>query len=185
MNLKPIKICSICKDPFKPFNSMQKVCSTKCAIILSKIPKKTKEDKEKMKIMIDNTTTVPQLLKKLEFEFNRFIRLRDLGNECISCNKQLKDIRDFHAGHYFSAGNHANIRFNELNVHGQCVECNTHLHGNLIKYRRKLQNKIGVENIEILDDIAYTPKKWNKEELIKLTKIYKLKNKIHEKEKNN
>ena len=181
MNLKPIKICSVCKDPFKQtYSSTQKVCSYKCAIILSKIPKKTKEEKERKKIMIENITTIPQLIKKLEFEFNRYIRFRDLGNECISCDKKLKDIRDYHAGHYYSAGHHSNIRFNELNVNGQCIECNTHLHGNLIKYRSKLISKIGLEEVEELDKIAYLTKKWNREELEKLFKIYKLKNKINE-----
>lgn len=181
MNLKMTKICVVCKDPFKlTFTTTQKVCSTKCAIQLAKKPKKTPEDKERMKIMIENTTTVPQLLKKLEFEFNRFIRLRDLGNDCISCNKKLTDIKDFHAGHYYSAGHHGNIRFNELNVNGQCIECNTYLHGNLIKYRPKLAVKIGCQDLEKLDEIAYLTKKWNKDELIKLTKIYKLKNKIKE-----
>lgn len=181
MNLKPIKICVVCKDPFKQiYSTTQKVCSHKCAIILSRIPKKTKEEKERKKIMIENTTTIPQLIKKLEFEFNRFIRIRDLGNECISCNKKLNDIRDFHAGHYYSAGHHSNIRFNEKNVHGQCIECNTHLHGNLIKYRSKLKNKIGEQDLHDLDEIAYLTKKWNRDELIKLFKIYKLKNKINE-----
>ena len=181
MNLKLIKICTVCKTPFKlTYTTTQKVCSTKCAIVLAKTPKKTAEEKNRMKIMIDNTTTVPQLLKKLEFEFNRFIRIRDLNNSCISCDKKLTDIRSFHAGHYYSAGHHANIRFNENNVHGQCVECNTHLHGNLIKYRPKLEAKIGIQELEKLDEIAYLTKKWNKEELIKLTKIYKLKNKINE-----
>ncbi|CAB4151747.1 Bacteriophage lambda NinG [uncultured Caudovirales phage] len=181
MNLKPIKICSVCKDPFKQiYSTTQKVCSHKCAIILSRIPKKTKEDKERKKIMVENITTIPQLIKKLEFEFNRFIRFRDLGQDCISCDKKLKDIRDYHAGHYYSAGHHSNIRFNELNVNGQCIECNTYLHGNLIKYRPKLENKIGNENLHYLDEIAYLTKKWNRDELIKLFKIYKLKNKINE-----
>jgi hypothetical protein len=183
MNLKLIKKCKVCQTPFKPvYSTTQTVCSTKCAIQLSKIPKKTKEEKERMKIMIENTTTVPQLIKKLEFEFNRFIRLRDLGNECISCSKKLNDIREYHAGHYYSAGHHANIRFNEMNVHGQCIECNTHLHGNLIKYRPKLALKIGCIELEKLDEIAYITKKWNREELVKLTKIYKLKNKMKEME---
>lgn len=179
MNLKLIKKCVICQNHFQPiYSTTQKVCSTKCAIILSKIPKKTKEDKERLKIMVDNTTTISQLKKKLEYEFNRYIRKRDLGLECISCNKKLTDIRDFHAGHYYSAGHHSNIRFNEKNVNGQCIECNTHLSGNLIKYRSKLEERIGIDELENLDDIAYLTKKWSRDELIKLTKIYKLKNKI-------
>ena len=181
MNLKLTKVCVVCKTPFRlTYTTTQKVCSTKCAITLAKTPKRTPEEKNRMKIMIENTTTVPQLIKKLEFEFNRFIRIRDIGNGCISCSKELKDIRDYHAGHYYSAGHHANIRFNELNVHGQCIECNTHLHGNLIKYRPKLAMKIGCDALEGLDKIAYLTKKWDKDELIKLTKVYKLKNKINE-----
>ena len=181
MNLKLTKICSVCKNPFKlTYTTTQKVCSTKCAIILAKIPKKTPEDKERMKILIEKSITIPQIIKKLEFEFNRFIRIRDLGLGCISCNKKLNDIREYHAGHYYSAGHHSNLRFNELNVNGQCIECNTYLHGNLIKYRNNLENKIGSNELLKLDENAYLTKKWNREELIKLIKIYKLKNKIED-----
>lgn len=180
MNLKSIKKCALCGEAFRLYRSTQKVCSSSCAIKLAKIPKRSKEEVLRMKELIEKTRTVPELLKKLESEFNRYIRIRDLGNDCISCNKKLTDIRYFHAGHYYSAGKHANVRFNENNVHGQCVECNTHLHGNPIPYRRKLEAKIGAEELKKLDEIAYLTKKWDREELIKLTKVYKLKNKINE-----
>lgn len=180
MNLKLIKNCAICDEPFKVYRSTQKVCSLKCSIKFSAIPKKTKEEKVRVKEQFEQTRTKPELLKKMQFEFNRFIRLRDLGQSCISCEKKLTDIRDFHAGHYYSAGHHAYVRFDENNVHGQCIECNTHLHGNLIKYRKKLEVKIGIEELEKLDEVAYLTKKWSREELVKLAKVYNLKNKINE-----
>lgn len=180
MNLRTIRKCVICDEPFRLYRTTQKVCSSICAVKLAQTPKKTKEEKIRVKEMIEKTRTIPELRKKLEYEFNRFIRIRDLGADCISCDKKLTDIRYYHAGHYYSAGHHSNLRFNENNVHGQCIECNTHLHGNLIKYRKKLENKIGAQELEELDEIAYLTKKWNREELLKLTKVYNLKNKINE-----
>lgn len=178
------KKCKICKIDFTPFSSTSIVCSFECALVLNESKKKEvlkverKNWLEKKKIMKDNLETVPELIKKFQKIFNLYIRVRDLNMDCISCNKQLNDIRYFHAGHYYSAGHHANVRFNPLNVHGQCIECNMHLHGNLIKYRPKLEAKIGSTNIAVLDDIAYTTKKWDKSELNKLIDIYKLKLKI-------
>lgn len=180
MNLKTIRTCTYCGEPFKLYRTTQKVCSSICAVKMAKVPKPSKEEKIRMKELVEKTRTVPELIKKLEVEFNRFIRIRDLGNDCISCNKKLTDIREYHAGHYYSAGHHSNIRFNEKNVHGQCIECNLHLHGNPIRYRKKLEIKLGAQELEQLDEIAYLTKKWNRDELIKLTKVYKLKNKINE-----
>lgn len=175
MNLKPIKICSICKDPFKPFNSMQKVCSTKCAIILSKIPKKTKEDKEKMKIMIDNTTTVQDYLKITQQVFNKFIRLRDAEQNCISCQKTLK-IGNIDAGHMWSAGGHSNLRFNEYNVNSQCSRpCNKDKAGDINNYRLGFVERYGIEKLNEIDLIAKIEKRWDKDELLLLIKKYKSK----------
>ena len=48
------------------------------------------------------------------------IRLRDKHQPCISCGKPLEGKYD--AGHFFQQQNNRS-RFNEDNVHGQCVHC--------------------------------------------------------------
>ena len=73
--------------------------------------------------------------------FHKFIRNRDENKPCISCGKYTT----LQAGHFYSAGNHPSVRFNEDNVHGQCVKCNYYLSANLLPYRTNLIHKIGVE----------------------------------------
>ncbi len=75
----------------------------------------------------DTTKSVAQLAQVV---FNKYIRLRDKDKPCVSCDKPLGSKYD--AGHYFSSGGHKAVTFDENNVHGQCVTCNQHKHGNLL-----------------------------------------------------
>jgi Bacteriophage Lambda NinG protein len=87
------------------------------------------------------------LKKKAITVFNAFIRNRDKDKPCISCGAYKVQ----QAGHFYSAGHHNHIRFDEDNVHGQCIRCNNYLSGNLINYRAALENRIGKERLEALD----------------------------------
>jgi len=87
-----------------------------------------------------------KLLELATENFNRFIRERDEGKPCISCG----NWRRLEAGHYHSAGKHQSVRFNEDNVHGQCHQCNTHGHGELINYAKGLERKIGPVRLSAL-----------------------------------
>jgi len=124
--------------------------------------------------------SVAKLLKMAEKYFNAFIRLRDdLGGYfiCISCKKTIAITADgsYHAGHYLSAGNHSYTRFNELNVHGQCLKCNHFLSGNLINYRINLIKKIGEPAVLELEAFKNFSMKWDRLELIAIIETYKLK----------
>ncbi|KIO75586.1 hypothetical protein TH53_19810 [Pedobacter lusitanus] len=119
--------------------------------------------------------SVPQLLQIAQKHFNAFIRARDMKDGyfiCISCNK-WKHPDKMQAGHYFSAGHHSYLRFNEDNVHGQCMACNCHLSGNLIKYRVNLLKKIGQDQLSILEDNMHMSQKWDRYELIEIIDKYK------------
>jgi len=158
--------CKQCKEPFeRTISSVQPVCSTKCAIEYSKAQdeKKRKKDwaKEKKQIK-ESLKTNSDHVQELQKIFNTFIRLRDAKKQCISCNKSLTGKYD--AGHYKSAGGHPEHRFNEKNVHGQCVYCNQHLQG-LIK-------RIGIAEVELLENYII-PMKYSIPELIELKVIYK------------
>jgi len=123
--------------------------------------------------------TVPKLLQLAQKVFNAYIRKRDnLGNYfvCISCQKP-KALGQMHAGHFFSAGHNPSVRFDEDNVHGQCIHCNTYQHGNLAKYKDNLIRKIGKERFEALEvKVGFEKrvgKKWDRFELIEVIEKYK------------
>lgn len=89
----------------------------------------------------------PTLIALAQNHFNEYIRNRDEGKPCISCGRYY----ELQAGHYYSAGHYPELRFDENNVHGQCVHCNMYLSGNLIEYRKGLIKKIGEKEVERLD----------------------------------
>lgn len=169
--MKPIKQkkCRSCKELFTPFTSLSAVCSLECAIEESKKQKKKRWAKEKREYY-DKEKGVQQLAQETQVYFNKFIRKRDEGLNCISCQKPPKKKN---AGHYFNANNHWAVRFYEDNVHLQCEACNSSLSGNLIEYRKHLINKIGRVRFNVLESMAYDTRNFTKEELKELKEIYK------------
>lgn len=100
-----------------------------------------------------------KLIEEAQRLVNAYVRQRDQINErgdfrCISCG-QIKPKSQCNAGHFFSRGNFASVRFDLDNIHNQCIRCNMHLHGNLIPYRENLIKKIGVERFAQLEKLAY------------------------------
>jgi len=119
-----------------------------------------------------NKKTLSQLKALATANFNRFIRERDKDCGCISCGGKVKQ-----AGHFYSAGQYPELRYNEDNVHGQCVHCNYFLSGNLNEYRKRLEEKVGKERLEKLDfEADYYRRngyKWNRFFLIEIIEKYK------------
>ena len=76
--------------------------------------------------------------------FNSWIRKRDEGLGRISCGS----MNQIQAGHFYSAGKHDSMRFEEDNVNSQCKHCNYFMSGNLLNYRKNLINKIGLERVD-------------------------------------
>lgn len=130
---------------------------------------KTKKSKTTGIIRISN------LKKEVQKVFNKFIRLRDKDDMCISCGK---NCGKWDAGHYLSQGSTGALRYNEYNCHKQGVGCNRFKHGNLLEYRIRLIGKIGSGPVEWLEDHRNDVKKWTREELNELREEYK--NKIKE-----
>lgn len=125
--------------------------------------------KRKVKIKAD-LMTLQDYIKIAQQVFNKWIRQRDQGLNCISCDKEAKKEN---AGHYFNANNHWSVRFDEDNVHLQCEHCNTFLSGNLIPYRENLIKKIGQERYDILSEKSKETRKFTKEEVKDIISEYK------------
>tara|TARA_B100000287_G_scaffold9592_1_gene9641 strand:+ start:4584 stop:5006 length:423 start_codon:yes stop_codon:yes gene_type:complete len=122
--------------------------------------------------------TLLQLKAIATKHFNKFIRDRDKDKPCISCGKHTT----LQAGHFYSAGKHSSVRFNEDNVHGQCVSCNYFKSGDLLNYRTNLIEKIGVDRFEKLTlnvmQTKQTGYKFDRFFLIEVIEKYKALNKL-------
>lgn len=177
------KTCTECKAKFDPWTSLQKVCSPACALAAGrKQIQKAKDatDKERRAWVRKEKTrlkTRGEWLKDAQTEFNKFIRVRDKHQPCISCgsypdNSGLITGSRVDAGHYRSVGACPELRFEELNCHAQCVRCNQHLSGNTVEYRIRLLQRVGPETVEWLEG-PHDPKHYTIEDFKRIAKHYR------------
>ena len=169
--------CKNCKEKFEPVRFNQKYCFNKMCVDAWVQEAKVKNWKKTKKKMQEDLETIQDLVKATQIVFNKYIRLRDKDELCISCKQKPKKSN---AGHYYNANNHWNVRFDENNVHLQCEHCNTFLSGNLINYRENLLKKIGEGKFQLLEAQANKTRKFTKEELKEIIETYKKKIKEYE-----
>lgn len=162
--------CKNCKEKFEPIRFNQKYCLKDECLRVFVAETKEKQWKQTKTRMKENLKTTSDWLKEAQAVFNKYIRERDKGLNCISCNKPpLKK----NCGHYYSQGGHSNVRFDEDNCHLQCEHCNTYLSGNLLNYQIGIEKRIGAEKLIELQGRAHLEKKWSVDELKELIKKYK------------
>ena len=168
--------CKQCGEVFQKKQPLQFVCSPICSIEYAKKQRK-KADKiewqKRKKAIKEKLKTKQNYENELQVVFNTFIRWRDQNQNCISCDKPTKGKCD--AGHYFPVGSYKNLRFNESNVHKQCVHCNQHKHGNLNEYTINLPIRIGQERFDALLKERLVNRHYSIPELIELKVVYKSK----------
>jgi len=164
--------CRNCKDKFEPVKFNAKFCLKDECIKAFVEEVKVKQWKTTKKRMKEHLKTLQDWLKETQTIFNKYVRLRDSGLNCISCNLPPKKKN---AGHYFSSGGHSNVRFDLDNVHLQCEHCNTFLSGNLLNYQIGIEKRIGADRLIELQGRAHLTKKWTIDELKELINIYKKK----------
>ncbi len=134
---------------------------------------KLKQSRKRMAAKKKELETVQDLMKKAQKAFNAYIRERDKGKKCISCKNKLEGKHD--AGHFISSGSCKYLTFDENNVHGQCVACNQHKHGNLISYREELIKRIGEDAVLQLEKDRHKTANYTREELRQIEAEYKKK----------
>ncbi|MEN8639608.1 recombination protein NinG [Pseudomonas sichuanensis] len=184
--IKPKK----CKAPgcgkhFKATMTTQKVCSVDCARAIAKCPKLQKvaaraiaqQNRTDAKARREKLKTRREHVAEAQTAFNAYIRERDAGLPCISCDSLPSDHdlitgSRWDAGHYRSVGACPELRFEPLNVHRQCVKCNRNLSGNAVEYRIRLVKRIGAEAVEFLEG-PHQPRKYTIEDLQAIKALYR------------
>lgn len=139
---------------------MHKVCSVDCAVSLASMKKAKREraaasaDRKETKARLEKLKSKGQYIKDAQDEFNRYVRLRDMGKGCVSCGSTLTGSAvggNTDAGHFRSRGSAPHLRFDERNCHGQCKRCNRYLSGNVAAYRVGLIARIGLVEVDALE----------------------------------
>lgn len=189
---KPRK-CKECQDYFQPANSLQNVCGWKCALervnrinnqkattASNKADRLRKRDIKARKAALKSKS---KWLAEAQVVFNKFIRLRDKDEPCISCGRFVHDNdlitgSRWDCGHYLTRGAFPELRFTEQNCAKQCSSCNggsdkytKKAHTVTQQYTENLIKKIGIVQFEWLkskheplklsiDDIRAVKKKY-------------------------
>lgn len=178
------KKCRVCSGEFKPFSTTQVVCQPSCAIEYTKRQndkqaqrqaKIERKQRRERKIALKSRS---QWVRDTQAAFNKYIRERDDGQPCISCDKSSLVRRTlltgsaWDCGHYRSIGSAPELRFEPLNAHLQCVTCNRHLSGNTVEYRKRLVVRIGHKKLEWLEGY-HPPKNYTIDDLKELIAHFK------------
>lgn len=170
------KKCRACREWFHPWNTLQRACSPPCALVVADQDKK-KARRKRDRATKEKLKTRSDWMKESQRAFNAYIRHRDEGKPCISCgtlNPTPSRGGSWDCGHYRSTGAAPELRFEELNAHRQCKQCNSHLSGNVVEYRLRLAERIGQENLDWLEG-PHEPKKYTIEELREIRDHYRAK----------
>ncbi|MNJ18685.1 Bacteriophage Lambda NinG protein [compost metagenome] len=179
-----------CKNPacgisFPPRRLGQAVCSPACGLAIASAnhdkARKAIDQRERREVQVrkEKLKTRADHMREAQALFNEFIRLRDAGQPCISCDSLPSDHdlitgSRWDAGHYRSVGACPELRFEPLNVHRQCVKCNRNLSGNAVEYRIRLVHRIGADRAAFLEG-PHQPRKYTIDDLKAIKAEYRAK----------
>jgi hypothetical protein len=165
--------CKYCRQPFEPITFLQKNCfDPNCVTEWIQETKQKEWTKKKAKLKAE-LMTKSDYTKILQQLVNKYVRMRDIGKPCISCEKPITGKTD--AGHLFSVGNYPSVRFDLRNIFAQCITCNQFNGGNIHEYRKNLINKIGITEFEDLERKAHETRKFSIPEINEMIKEFKQK----------
>ncbi|EFD9934166.1 recombination protein NinG [Escherichia coli] len=176
--------CKCCNEWFIPKYQNQywcnEICGTKIALErrskerekaekaekAAEKKRRREEQKQKDKLKIQKLALKPRSYwikqaQQAQQAVHAFIRERDRDLPCISCGTLTSAQWD--AGHYRTTAAAPQLRFDERNIHKQCVVCNQHKSGNLVPYRVELISRIGQEAVEEIES-NHNRYRWTVEE---------------------
>lgn len=98
---------------------------------------------------IPKKPTKKQLKTKLWKLVSQYVRSQE--THCYTCDKYIPDKKDRHAGHYWTKKGHPRTTFDLMNVHVQCLSCNSFKSGNISYYSARLLRDYGLELYQDLE----------------------------------
>lgn len=154
------KTCKQCRTRYMPAENarpFENWCSPECGALLARAAQmkaqERRRQKEARELKARKEAIKPRSkwLSEAQKAVNAFVRIRDHGRPCISCDWPDDGRSQRHASHYRSVAAASAIRFSTWNIHASCAQCNTMKSGNLLEYRIRLVKKIGQERIDWLE----------------------------------
>lgn len=112
--------------------------------------------------------------KKLDRVFSKWVRYTNANRQglvqCVTCRK-LGDPKNFHAGHFIDR-TYKCTRWDERNVHPQCVSCNTFHEGQKDEYALYLIKRYGESILEELNRLKHSICKFDDFQIEQMIETY-------------
>jgi len=145
-------------------------CMVSCGMERAEIAASKKKRKE-LRQAKERIKTTSENAREAQQAVNAYVRLRDMGKPCASCDKPDDGTHQRHASHYRSVGACSSLRFNLKNIYASCQQCNTAKSGNIMEYRVRLRKRYGEGLVEWLES-QNGQARYSKEYLKKLKKVF-------------
>jgi hypothetical protein len=124
------------------------------------------------------TKSLPKLKKQVLDLFAQYVKLKAASEGklfCYTCDAPLKlNTSNCQLGHYLSRGAYPGLTFEPNNSRPQCYRCNIHLHGNLIEFRERLINEIGMGAVMQLEGFRHMQVKLSRSDYTEMINKYTL-----------
>ena len=152
--------CGACKTYFRPeqtFPGTVSWCSPECGLIVAqkRVPavkaKAARQERAQTKEARERIKTAAKWRVEAQAACNQYIRERDKGLPCVSCDKPDDGSHQRHASHYRSVKACSSLRYHPWNIYASCAQCNSHLSGNLLEFRIRLVRQYGQERVDWLE----------------------------------
>ncbi len=155
MKSDPLADCEVCGKPFMRRTTLHRVCGPTCAGKLVKAAKRERQeaDKAQRRALAKRRESLKPLSAwkdDAQRAINKYVRLRDHGLPCISCDRPADWDGQWHASHFRSVGAASAVRYSLWNIHKACSVCNNWKSGNLSEYEPRLRAKIGDAKVDWL-----------------------------------
>lgn len=106
------------------------------------------------------------LFRMVAKDFQKMIRVESADAHgictCVTCGTK-RHWKDLDAGHYLPGNS---VKFVEINCHCQCVRCNQHLSGNLIKYAKFMLDEYGDKAVADLELARNQTRSYTRDQLL-------------------
>jgi hypothetical protein len=143
-----LRKCAVksCRAPFEPRSTWAQACSPECAAIVAQ-QKREADERKADKAKLIEMKPLKWWRKKAKTSMHSFVRVRDEGKPCASCDTLLLKLGrmggDYDAGHFRPVGLAKHLEFDIRNIWGQCKYCNDRLRGNFQAYEQRLRLREG------------------------------------------
>lgn len=181
MNTRKISTCGQCKKDnviiAKTLPSSGKWClwCNKTRLANQKAEKPGEQKKECPTKKVLEKSVLQSLVKQLDAVFSIFIRTGNINEDgfaqCCTCARWSR-WEEMDNGHCFPRGNFE-IRWDEINCHAQCRECNSHINGYFEVHCAYIKNRHGEAALEELEKLKHVVKPLDRNMLLEKIELYK------------